>query len=97
MNTVVVRAVTPNGRKALKAYVDKFKSKKPSLAARVVARALPFREEVDNLDNPKELVVTLGRALEGQAHLVMPKIEKNIINVLCKFGGVSDDFEVDFK
>lgn len=96
MNRVVVRALNMDGRRALKAYCAKYKKKRPSLAAKVLQKALPFREEVDDLESPSKIEVTLSRALEGQAHLIMPKIEKSVVNILCKFGGVVDDFEVDF-
>lgn len=97
MRTIEVLAITDNGKLALKNYCSKYKDKKPTWRARVVQKALPYTEEVDDLEKPSKLVVTLSKVFEGHAHVIIPRIEKSIINVLGNFGGKAKDFKVTIK
>jgi hypothetical protein len=94
MNKIIVTAVNPNGRLALKNYCEKFRSAKPSFSARAINKVLPFREEVDDLDNPSKIVVTLSKLIQAQGYVLIPKIRRNIFNILIKFGGKEKDFKV---
>lgn len=97
MNKLSVIAVNERGRLALRQYCDKFRKKRPFFGSSVIKRVLPFNEEVDSLDNPSILVVRLGKAVEAQAFVLIPKIQKSVINILGKFGGCKDDFEVKIE
>lgn len=97
MNKIIISAINKRGSLALKNYCNEFKDKKPSWQARVVQKVLPYSEEVDDLNNPKKLVVTLSKVFEAHAHVILLKVQKSIFNILSKFGGEAKDFRVSFE
>lgn len=97
MNVINVIAITDNGRLTLKNYCDKYKNKKQGMKAKFLRKFVPFTEEVDDIKNPSKITVTLSKFLESRAIILSPKIGRSIINVLGKFGGQKDDFEVKIE
>lgn len=94
---MTIVAVNENGCSALKRYCAKYKNKRPSFHARILQKALPFFEEVDDVRNPSRLSVTISKVFESQAHIIVPKISRSVINILSKYGGKEGDFEVKFS
>lgn len=94
MNKVSVLALNENGRAAMLSYVAKYKNKKRSWRAKAVNRAMGYSETVDSIESPGLITVTLGKVLEAQDYLIIPKIHRSVLNILRQHGGKEEDFEV---
>lgn len=97
MNTIVIKAVTKNGKDTLANYCMEAKNKKLNWVERRVKQLLPYTEEVDNLQEPTKITVVISKAFESHTHIILPKVSKSVLNILEKFGGKPKDFKVTIQ